>query len=150
EGALSYASRKRTQIWVSFGFHLISLYLVGERELVDGGLVLVRMAGPGAVHAAVGFVLLVLLKYCQCTRIELGVSAVRIELLHAANGKTAADVTNLDQQIAQVLEELHIVRNGVAVGQHPLRIAQVEVYERCHVIPAAEVETQNVIAQVVE
>ena len=48
------------------------------------------------------------------------------------------------------MEKRNIVRNGIAVREHPLRIAQIEMDERCHVVPTTKVETEDVIAEIVE
>src|SRR6185295_11663881 len=52
--------------------------------------------------------------------------------------------------MAQGLEERHVVRNGVAVGQHPRWIGEREMDEARHVIPAAEIEPEDVVAQMEE
>ena len=87
------------------------------------------MPCPGTIHTAVGLVLLVFLKHGQGAAVEFRVGSVRIERSHATNGKTTAAVADPDEKLAQVLEEFDVVRNGVAVRQDPVGIAQVEVDE---------------------
>ena len=52
--------------------------------------------------------------------------------------------------VAQVLKERNIVRNGVAIRQHPVRIVKIEVDQARHVIPAPQIQAQDMVAQVVE
>ena len=59
-------------------------------------------------------------------------------------------MADFGHQLAHALEEWNIVGDGVAVGQHPLRVFEIEVDEAGHVIPAAEVEAENVRPQVVD
>jgi len=40
--------------------------------------------------------------------------------------------------------------NGVAIGQDPIGILDVEMDETRHVVPAAEVQADDVIAQVID
>ena len=143
------AGGQRPQVGVALSVGRARVELVGGRELVDGDAVLVGVAGPGTVHEAVGFVLFVLGQHLERTGVEFRVLATRVERGHAANGQQAALMTNLRHQLAQVLEEGEIVRDGVAVGQNPGGVVQVEVDEAGHVVPAAEVQTEQVVAQVV-
>jgi len=59
-------------------------------------------------------------------------------------------VANFRHQSAEVLKKCHVVRNRVAIGQYPLGIFEHEIDQRRHVIPAAQVQSQTVIAQVEE
>src|SRR2546429_1817572 len=63
--------------------------------------------------------------------------------LFRSNCQHSVLVANLRNQIAQVLEKRDVVRNRVAVRQHPLRILQVEVDQAGHVVPAPEVQSDN-------
>ncbi len=55
-----------------------------------------------------------------------------------------------DHEVAHALEERHVVGNGVAVGQHPARVLERVVDQARHVVPAAQVQAQDVVAQRVE
>ena len=108
------------------------------------------MPCPRAIHAANGLVLLVLLENLKCPTIEFGVSSARIQRGHPANCQHAALVANLRHQLPQILEERDIVWNGIAVRQHPIGIGQIEINQTRHVVPTPEVQSQDVVTQVVE
>src|ERR1700732_5177376 len=57
-------------------------------------------------------------------------------------------VASVGQKIAQVLKERNIVRDSIAVGKHPIRIVQIEMDQASHVVPAAQVQRQDVLSQV--
>src|SRR5207245_11073345 len=52
-------------------------------------------------------------------------------------------------QFAQVLEKLNVVRDGVAIRQHPIGVVEIKVDQAGHVVPAAQVQSDDVIAEVV-
>ena len=124
------------------------LQLVGNRELAYRDLVLIGMPRPRAIHQRIGFIFLVFGEHFQRPRIQLRVFAARIEGGHSANRQHAVFVTNFWNQVAQILEKGHIVRNGVAIRQHPLRIFQIAMNQAGHVVPAAQVQTHNVVPQI--
>ena len=41
----------------------------------------------------------------------------------------------------------NVVRNGIAIGEHPLGLLDIEMNEAGHVIPASEIEAEKVIAE---
>ena len=84
----------------------------------------------------------------QRALVQFRVGAAGIERGHAANGVSAVLVANFRHQGAEVLEEGHVVRDGVAIGQNPVGIFEHEIDQRGHVIPAAEVQSQAVVAQI--
>src|SRR5256885_12059617 len=51
--------------------------------------------------------------------------------------------SNLGNEVAQVLEESHIVGNGVAIGEYPLGFLEIEMNQAGHVVPTAEIEPQD-------
>ncbi len=57
-------------------------------------------------------------------------------------------VANLRQKVAQILEERDVVRNGVAIGENPLRIFQIEMDQAGHVVPAPEIQAHDVVAKI--
>ena len=57
-------------------------------------------------------------------------------------------VAYLRQKISQILEEGHVVRNSVAVGQHPLGVFEIEMDQAGHVVPAAEIQPKDVVPQI--
>src|SRR5207302_2277714 len=73
QSSLANTLGARAQVLVDVGVFAPSLQLIGIGELVDCDFVLVRMAGPGAVHQAVRLVLLILLEHVEGARIQLGV-----------------------------------------------------------------------------
>ena len=139
----------RPQIGMCWRARFARVDLVGERKLLHCDLVLVRVSGPGAVHQAVGLVFLVFREHAQRTFVQLGVSAARIQRGHAADREDAVLVASLSQQLTEILKERHVVRNRVSIGKNPLRIFEVEVDEAGHVIPAPEIQADDVIAQVI-
>jgi hypothetical protein len=52
-------------------------------------------------------------------------------------------------QRAQILEERYVVRDRVAIGQDPVLVREREIDQARHIIPAAEIETKQMLAQVV-
>src|SRR5207248_8168900 len=137
--ALAYASRFWAQVGIAFADWPVRLDLIRKWELIYGDLVLIRVPRPGAVEATVGFILLIFFQNCQCASVQLRICTIRIQCGHTANGKRATTMADRDQQIAQVLEECDVVRDRVAVGKYPLRIVEIEVDQRGHVIPTPEV-----------
>src|SRR5881296_804850 len=95
QSPLTNALRTRAKVFVNVGVGTARLDLVRIRELVDRNLILVRMAGPGAVHQAVRLVLLVLLQHFERARVELGVFTAGVEGGHPADGQHAALVADL-------------------------------------------------------
>ena len=126
------------------------MQLVGIGKLIKRDLILIRMPRPGAIHQAIGFILFVFGENFQRTRVQLRVFAAGIQRCHAADCQHSSFVADLRHQLAQILEERHVVWNCVAVREHPVRIVQVEVNQAGHVIPAAEIQAENVVAEVVE
>ena len=106
------------------------------------------MPRPRAVHERVGFVLLVFRKDFQRARVQFRVFPARIERRHAADGQHAMLVADLRNEIAQILEESHVVRNRVAVREHPFGIFQIEMDQAGHVVPAAEIQAQDVLPEI--
>ena len=107
------------------------------------------MAGPGPIHQAIRLILFVLSEHSQRASVELRIFAAGIQRRHAADGQDAALVTDFRNQLAQILEERHIVGNGVAVRQNPFGIGQIEMNEGGHVVPAAQIQRHQMVAQVV-
>jgi len=89
--------------------------LVGVWELFDRGLVLVRMASPGAIHQTACFVLFVLGQNAQSSVVEFGVGSARKQRSHAADGKRAVTVAGIRKQLSKVLKEWNIMWNRIAV-----------------------------------
>ena len=77
---------------------------------------------------------------------HLGIFPARVKRGHAANRKCSAFVTNFRQQLPQPLEEGHIVRNRIAIRKHPFGIVQIEVDQAGHVVPAAQIQAEDVLA----
>ena len=125
------------------------LKLIRSGELRDGDFVLVGMAGPGAIHQAnaTSFFLSSASTF-SARAFSSASSRLGIKRGHAADREHAVLVADLRHQFAQILEERHVVRNRVAVGQHPLRIFEIEMDQAGHVIPAAEIQAENVVAQI--
>ena len=48
------------------------------------------------------------------------------------------------------VEKGDIVRDGVAIGKHPGGIVEVEVDQAGHVVPAAEIQAEDVLAKVIK
>src|SRR5690349_19048657 len=68
-GALADAFRHRAQVHMTVDVLRTAVELIRVRELINGNLVLIGMAGPGTVHEAVGLVLLVLLEHGEGARV---------------------------------------------------------------------------------
>ena len=58
-------------------------------------------------------------------------------------------VADFRDQFAQVLKERDVMRNRVAIRQNPVGIVKVEMNQAGHVIPAAKIQSDDVIAQMV-
>src|SRR5439155_24914030 len=127
ERPLAHTLGAGSQVLVNVRVRAPRLDLVGVRELVDRDLVLIGMAGPGAVHQTVRLVLLVLFEHLERPRVELHVFTTGIERRHATDRQHAAFVADLGHHLAQVLEKGDIVRDGVAVGKNPRGVVQGEV-----------------------
>ncbi len=117
----------RAEIGIALAHCFVRLNLIWKWELIDSNLVLIRVSSPCPIEAAIGFVLFVFLEHGKRSSIQFGIRAVGIECRHAANGERSAAVANRDQKVPQVLKEGHVMRNGVAVGQNPLGITEIEV-----------------------
>ena len=83
------------------------------------------MAGPCSIHQAIGLIFLVFLESGQGASVEFCIFPIGKQRRHATDREDAALVTDFRQKVAQVLEERHIVRNGVAVRQDPAGILQI-------------------------
>src|SRR5712691_2988148 len=103
--------------------------LVGERKLFDCGLVLVRMASPGAIHQTACFVLFIFGQNSNGPVVKFGVGSAWKQRSHAADGKRAVTVAGIRKQLSKVLKEWNIMWNRVAVRQYPSPVVQVEVYK---------------------
>src|ERR1700682_4367489 len=108
------------------------------------------MPGPCAVHAAAGFVLFVFFEYGKRAGVEFRVFAARVKRRHATDGENAATMADFGQQQAEALEKRHVDGNGIAVGKDVARIVEIKIDEAGHVIPAAEIQTNDMVAKVVE
>ena len=124
--------------------------LVREWKLINCDLILVGMPGPCAVHQAIRFVFLVFLQGCQRPPVQFRSLTAGVERGHAANRQHAAFVANLRHEFTQVLKKWHVVRDRIAVRQHPCRVIEIEVNQAGHVIPAAKIQSEDVFAQVIE
>ena len=108
------------------------------------------MARPGPVHALAGLVLLVLFEHLERPRVQRRVLPAGIEGGHPADGQDPPLVADLGHDLAQRLEEGHVVWDGVAVGQHPGGVGEREVDQARHVVPAPQVEGHDVVPKVVD
>ena len=147
--ARSNAGGNRPQVGIATGVLGTGLQLVWIRELRHRDLVLIRMTRPRPIHQTVSFVLFIFFQYGQRACVQFRVFTARIQRRHSADRKNPAMMTDLRHQFAQVLEEGHVVRNCVAIWKHPIRIVQIEVDQAGHVIPASQVQPDDVVAQVV-
>src|SRR5208283_2403512 len=86
----------------------------------------------------------------QRSCMQLWIFAAGIQRSHSTDGQRTALAANLGDQAAQGLEERHVVRDRIAVGQHERGVVQVEMTQACQVIPAAEVQPDDMVTQVVE
>ena len=141
--------RLRPQVGIAARILRPRLQLIRVRELRHRNRILIGMSGPRAIHQAVGFVLLVFFENGQRARIQFRIFAAGIQRGHPANRQNAAVVADLRHQFPQVLKESNVVRNRVAVRQNPVWIVEIEMNQAGHVIPAAQVQSDDVIAQVV-
>src|SRR5580704_14213989 len=57
-------------------------------------------------------------------------------------------MTDFHHQSAKILKEGNVVRNSVAIRQHPLWIIEMEMNQTCHVIPSTKVQANDVILKV--
>src|SRR6266481_7668294 len=146
--ALADSLRQRPKIGMGVAVRRARLKLVRSRKLANRDLVLIGMARPRAVHQRIGFVLFVFRKDLQRSRIQLCVFAAGVKRGHSTDCEHPVFMANVRHEIAQILEERHIVRNRVAVGKNPHRIFQIEVDQAGHVIPTPEVQSQDVVAQI--
>src|SRR5262249_54568715 len=133
EGAFPDASRFGTQVWIPLTYRFVRLDLVRKWELIDCDLVLVGMSGPRSVESTIGLIFLIFFKNRQRTRIQFRICAIWIQGRHAANSEGATSMADRDQQVAEILEEGNVMRNGVAVRENPFGIVEVEMDERGHV-----------------
>ena len=148
QSALAHSSWQRPQLRMRIGVCRPRLQLVRNKELAHRDFVLVGMPRPRAIHQRIRFVFLVLGQNLQRSRVQFRVFAARIERGHAADRQHPVLVANPRHQVAQILEKGHVVWNRVAIGQHPLRIFQIEVNQAGHVVPAAQIQAENVITQI--
>ncbi len=124
------------------------LKLIRSRELAHGDFVLIGMSCPRTVHQRIGFVLLVFGEGFQRARVQFRILAAGKESGHAANSEHAVFMANLGDEVAQILEERDVVRNGVAIGKHPLGILKIEMDQAGHVVPATQIQAHDVIAKI--
>ncbi len=133
---------------MSAGVSGARLKLIRSRELAYRDFVLIGMARPRPVHQRVGLVLFVFSKNLQRPRVQFRIFAARVKRGHPADRQHPVFVANVRQKIAQSLKERHVVRNGVAVGQNPLGVFEIEVDQAGHVIPAAQIQSHDVVAKI--
>ena len=134
---------------MSVGILRASRKLIGKRELIHRDLILVRVTCPCSIHQRYGFVLFVLFQDGEGPRVQLGIFPAGIERCHPANRQQSVFVTNFRHQQTEILKECHVVRNRIAVWQNPLGIFEIEMDQARHVVPAAQIKRQDVIAKVV-
>ena len=138
----------RTKVGMRTGVRPTCLKLIRGKELAHGDFVLIGMPRPRAVHQRISFVLLVFGEGFQRARVQLRILAAGKKSGHAANSEHAVFMANLGDEVAQILEERHVVRNGVAIRKHPLRILEIEMNQAGHVVPAAKIQAHDVVAKI--
>ncbi len=121
--------------------------LIWEGKLANSDLVLIGMAGPCAVHAASGLVVLILLEGGEGAGVKCWVFAAGIESSHTADGQQPMLVAEFGKKGAEILKKGDVVGDGIAVRKDPGGVHQIEMDEAGHVIPAAEIQAEEVIAQ---
>ena len=100
QGPLANPLWARSQVLVDIGVFAAGLKLVRVGELVDGDLVLVRVAGPRPVHQAVRLVFLVLLEHLEGARVQLDILAAGVQRRHAADRQHPPLVAHLRHHLA--------------------------------------------------
>ena len=110
------AGRHRTQIRVNVAQCGTPVDLVWKWKCGHRNSVLVRMAGPRAVHQARRLVGLVAFENGERARVAVGIFAAGIKGGHSPDGKRAVLVGDFRQNRAEALKEGHVDRNGVSIG----------------------------------
>jgi hypothetical protein len=59
-------------------------------------------------------------------------------------------MASFGQQLAQALEERHVVRNRISIRKDPVRVFESEVDQAGHIVPAPEIQSDDVIAKLVD
>src|SRR5262249_41142367 len=114
----AYAPWRNSQIRISISFFPASRSLVWERKPADCNFVLIRVSSPGAIHQAVSFVFLIFRKNFKRAFVERSIHAARIERCHSPNCQHSTFMTDLDEQVPEILKERHIVWDRVAIREH--------------------------------
>ena len=109
-----------------------------------------RVRDPGAVVAVAGLALLVGAHARERLVVRRGVVLDRDLRRHAAHRESAAAMAALDHELRVRAQEMRGHRHAAAVGQHELRPVAEFLDEAEDVVPAAAVEPDDPVAELVQ